>query len=82
MLTIDARVVVASAATYLRLAEAVNRLDLTHTQIHSPSELVEGTTRAGSRGKLTGAVDAGMDKLSELAEPRRDQQRHRRGEDS
>src|SRR6266576_2676534 len=31
LLTIDARIVVASVDTYLRFAEAVNRLDLTQT---------------------------------------------------
>ena len=32
LLTIDARIVIASVDTYLRFAEAVNRLDLTETQ--------------------------------------------------
>jgi len=32
VLTVDARVVVASVDTYLRFAEAVNRLDLTQTE--------------------------------------------------
>jgi hypothetical protein len=40
LLTIDARIVVASVDTYLRFAEAVNRLDLTETQ----RELVEELT--------------------------------------
>jgi gas vesicle structural protein len=31
LLTIDARIVIASVDTYLRFAEAVNRLDLTET---------------------------------------------------
>ena len=32
LLTIDARIVIASVDTYLRFAEAVNRLDLTEAQ--------------------------------------------------
>jgi len=32
VLTIDARIVIASVDTYLRFAEAVNRLDLTETE--------------------------------------------------
>src|SRR5262245_2123421 len=32
LLTIDARIVIASVDTYLRYAEAVNRLDLTETE--------------------------------------------------
>jgi hypothetical protein len=41
LLTIDARVVVASVDTYLRFAEAVNRLDLTETQVAGLPELQE-----------------------------------------
>ena len=37
LLTIDARIVIASVDTYLRFAEAVNRLDLTETE----SDLME-----------------------------------------
>ena len=33
ILTIDARIVIASVDTYLRFAEAVNRLDLSETQL-------------------------------------------------
>ena len=33
LVTIDARIVVASVDTYLRFAEAVNRLDLTETEV-------------------------------------------------
>src|SRR5437763_948753 len=36
LLTVDARVVVASVDTYLRFAEAVNRLDLTAVGAHAP----------------------------------------------
>jgi hypothetical protein len=41
ILTVDARVVVASVDTYLRFAEAVNRLDLTEQQESLP-ELLSG----------------------------------------
>jgi gas vesicle structural protein len=43
LLTIDARIVIASVDTYLRFAEAVNRLDLTETE-KSGSELIEDLT--------------------------------------
>jgi gas vesicle structural protein len=36
ILTVDARIVVASVDTYLRFAEAVNRLDLTENSKGSP----------------------------------------------
>jgi hypothetical protein len=41
VLTIDARIVIASVDTYLRFAEAVNRLDLTETQLAGLPELQE-----------------------------------------
>src|SRR5438105_12469732 len=40
--TIDARVVVASVDTYLRFADAVNRLDLSQTETAGLQELREG----------------------------------------
>src|SRR5213596_2968848 len=42
VLTIDARIVIASVDTYLRFAEAVNRLDLTQTEAAGIKELREG----------------------------------------
>jgi gas vesicle structural protein len=42
LLTIDARIVIASIDTYLRFAEAVNRLDLTQNGGKTLPELVEG----------------------------------------
>ena len=39
ILTIDARIVIASVDTYLRFAEAVNRLDLMATETQALSEL-------------------------------------------
>jgi hypothetical protein len=41
LLTIDARIVIASVDTYLRFAEAVNRLDLTETELAGLPELQE-----------------------------------------
>jgi hypothetical protein len=44
LLTIDARIVIASVDTYLRFAEAVNRLDLTQNGPMGLPELVEDIT--------------------------------------
>jgi gas vesicle structural protein len=44
LLTIDARIVIASIDTYLRFAEVVNRLDLTETGGKTLPELVEDMT--------------------------------------
>src|SRR5690349_19190921 len=41
LLTVDARIVIASVDTYLRFAEAVNRLDLTETELAGLPELQE-----------------------------------------
>ena len=39
LLTIDARIVIASVDTYLRFAEAVNRLDLMQTETQALPEM-------------------------------------------
>jgi hypothetical protein len=64
ILKIDARIVVASVDTYLRFAEACNRLDL-ESGDKAPSkitdlagELTEGGAHGKSKGALTGAVEA------------------------
>lgn len=57
VLTIDARIVVASVDTYLRFAEAVNRLDLSATQTQGISGLTEDMSRRGAEGKVQGAVE-------------------------
>ena len=44
LLTIDARIVIASVDTYLRFAEAVNRLDLTQDGSKGLPELIEDMT--------------------------------------
>lgn len=64
LITIDARIVIASVDTYMRFAEAVNRLDLTETETHGLPELLEGITEGGSKGKTTGALEAVKDKLT------------------
>src|ERR1700749_4318342 len=56
VLTIDARVVIASVDTYLRFAEAVNRLDISQDKEGLP-ELVGDLTDSGARGKTKGALE-------------------------
>jgi gas vesicle structural protein len=48
LVTIDARIVIASVDTYLRFAEAVNRLDLTQTELAGYEELRSGKPGHGS----------------------------------
>ena len=66
LLTIDARIVIASVDTYLRFAEAVNRLDLTDTQTHGIPELIEGVTESGAKGKTSGAIEGAKEKLGSI----------------
>ncbi|MEV7175304.1 gas vesicle protein GvpJ [Kitasatospora sp. NPDC093679] len=71
ILKIDARVVVASVDTYLRFAEACNRLDLESGR-KAPAklpdlvgEISEGGSRGKSKGAITGAVEAVTDTVRE-----------------
>ncbi|GHE78244.1 hypothetical protein GCM10017786_04830 [Amycolatopsis deserti] len=66
LLTIDARVVVASVDTYLRFAEAVNRLDISDTEQKGLPDLLEDVTAGGSKAKTRGALEAAGDKLQDL----------------
>jgi gas vesicle structural protein len=67
LLTIDARIVVASVDTYLRFAEATNRLDL---QAASNSEglpqLIGDLTEGGASHKTKGAISGAKDGLKSL----------------
>jgi hypothetical protein len=58
VLTIDARIVIASVDTYLRFAEAVNRLDLAQTETSGLEELREGGSQQKAKGALEGAKEA------------------------
>jgi hypothetical protein len=65
VLTIDARVVIASVDTYLRFAEAVNRLDISQEKEGLPG-LVGGLEENGAKRKTKGMLDAAGDKLREF----------------
>ena len=57
VITIDARIVIASVDTYLRFAEAVNRLDLTQTELSGLPELRERGAEAVTEHKLEDVKD-------------------------
>jgi gas vesicle structural protein len=64
LLTIDARIVIASVDTYLRFAEAVNRLDLTQVgKQETLPEMVEDMTESGSGGKTKGMLEGAKEAL-------------------
>ena len=73
LLTIDARIVIASVDTYLRFAEAVNRLDLQPDGQVSGlpgmmEEITEGGASSKTKGALSGAADKARDALSSLTD--------------
>ena len=64
ILTIDARIVIASVDTYLRFAEAVNRLHLQQAdKSQGLPELMESVTSGGAKSKTQGAIDGVKEKL-------------------
>ena len=63
LITIDARIVIASVDTYLRFAEAVNRLDISEDGGAGLPELMEGITESGAKSKTKGALEGVKEKL-------------------
>jgi hypothetical protein len=64
---VDARVVVASVDTYLRFAEAVNRLDIAEEDSKAGlTDLVGEVTEGGAKHKTKGALEAAGEKLGDL----------------
>jgi hypothetical protein len=90
ILTIDARIVIASVDTYLRFAEAVNRLDLTQAdESQGLPELMESITEGGAKSKTKGALEGAKEKLGiggdeeeEEEEKEKSQPRRRRSSSS
>src|SRR3954447_25274800 len=68
ILTIDARIVIASVDTYLRFAEAVNRLDLAQTGGSTLGDLQEGGAQRKTKGALEGAGEGAKDLGEKLKE--------------
>jgi gas vesicle structural protein len=65
ILTIDARIVIASVDTYLRFAEAVNRLDLMQSDdSQGLPELMESVTSGGAQSKTKGALEGVKEALT------------------
>ncbi|MFD3533706.1 gas vesicle structural protein GvpA [Streptomyces sp. NPDC058664] len=76
ILKIDVRVVVASVDTYLRFAEACNRLDLEAGPRKNPGlpELVGDMTESGARGKTKGALSGAAQTISDALHSSRDEE--------
>src|SRR6478672_9412825 len=65
LLTIDARIVIASVDTYLRFAEATNRLDLYEHGGKDLPELFSSMEETGAKSKTKGALSGVKEKFSE-----------------
>ncbi len=79
ILKVDARVVVASVDTYLRFAEAANRLDLESGR-KAPAQLtdiVEGSVESGARGKSKGALSGAVEAITDSLKGDRDEDEER-----
>ncbi|PZT70955.1 gas vesicle synthesis-like protein [Streptomyces sp. SW4] len=75
ILKIDVRVVVASVDTYLRFAEACNRLDLEAGPRKDPGlpDLVGEMTESGARGKSKGALSGAAETISDAFKQAREE---------
>jgi gas vesicle structural protein len=63
LLTVDARIVIASVDTYLRFAEAVNRLDIGSSEGEGLPQLIEDMTQDGASSKTKGVLEGAKESL-------------------
>jgi gas vesicle structural protein len=66
LLRIDARVVVASVDTYLRFAEAANRLGVGSQEPAGLPELMDNLSSGGSKSKAKGVLEAAEEKIDDI----------------
>ena len=86
LLRVDARIVIASVDTYLRFAEAANRLEMGAKEPMQLDDVVGSVGEAGSKGvskgKTKGALEAGAEKLNDILgtdeEPEKEEARKER----
>src|SRR5579859_5750754 len=63
LLTVDARIVIASVDTYLRFAEAVNRLDIGESSSEGLPQLIQDMTQSGASNKTKGILEGAKESL-------------------
>jgi hypothetical protein len=83
LISIDARVVVASVDTYLRFAQAVNRLNISEEDPKAGlPELVDEVTSGAAKSKTQGVLDAAGEKLGDILnqQPQRKKATHVRSQ--
>ncbi|MBP8538531.1 gas vesicle protein GvpJ [Streptomyces sp. MK37H] len=83
ILTIDARIVVASVDTYLRFAEATNRLDIARsgTETHGLPGLMDEIQESGGKKKTKGALEGVKESVSDLLQGDDDEDREPEAEE-
>jgi len=63
LLTVDARIVIASVDTYLRFAEAVNRLEISSSDSEGIPQLMQDITEDGAQSKTRGVLEGAKESL-------------------
>src|SRR6266480_553031 len=63
LLTVDARIVIASVDTYLRFAEAVNRLEISTSDSEGIPQLMQDITEDGAQSKTRGVLEGAKESL-------------------
>src|SRR5947207_12643269 len=63
LLTVDARIVIASVDTYLRFAEAVNRLEISSSDSEGIPQLMQDITEDGAQSKTCGVLEGAKESL-------------------
>src|SRR3954462_13651714 len=66
LLTVDARIVIASVDTYLRFAEAVGRLNIDDDDKEGLPELMQDMTSGAAKSKTSGALEGAKEKLGDI----------------
>jgi hypothetical protein len=74
LLTVDARIVIASVDTYLHFAEAVNRLDLSQQGGKPLPQLLEELTERGAKNKTKGILEGAKEALFGEKDKSRDEE--------
>jgi len=77
LLTVDARIVIASVDTYLRFAEATNRLDLFEQGGKDLGEFVGDLQEGGASKKTSGAIQGVKKALTNDSDTSKDDDRPR-----
>ena len=77
LITIDARIVIASVDTYLRFAEAVNRLEISGGDSEGLPQLMQDITENGAQSKTKGVLEGAKESLFGSDDDEDDEQNER-----